>query len=206
MGHTKVCWQSTPCLSNDGLSFDWGKSWNTGPRNAVTQLHVFENSDILQAYQGPPAPSPHSIHLNHSHSPTHLPRCLPKPSRFGWLWITREAKFKAIGLHRECLVNNFLITYTLTGKLPLSSCGSLAKNNQKPVCFKILYLRTLNLTENITTKIIWCGKYVPVWEKLLDLKIQFDIFQKLYKNQHKKMLLLFVQLTRVGFTSCGWLC
>lgn len=37
----------------------------------------------------------------------HLPRCLLKLGRFGWLWIKREAKFKVTGLHRECLVNDF---------------------------------------------------------------------------------------------------
>lgn len=173
----------------------------------MTQLHVFETSDELWAYQGPPGPGPHSLHLNHPHGPMHLPRCLPKLGRFGWLWIKREAKFKVIGLHRECLVNNFPnYIYTLTGKLPLSSCGSLAKKtNQKPVCFKILYLRTLNLTEKITTKINWCGTYVPVWEKMLDLKIQFDLFQKWHKIS-TKTLLFFVQRTRVGFTSSGRLC
>lgn len=32
--------------------------------------------------------------------------------------------------------------------------------------FKRLYLRTLNLTEKMTTKIIRSGTYVPAWRKI----------------------------------------
>lgn len=61
---------------------------------------------------------------------------------------------KSLVFVENALSTTFLITYTLTGKPPLNSCGSLAKNNQKPVCFKIPYSRTLNLTEKRTTNII----------------------------------------------------
>lgn len=95
MGHTKICWQSTPCLSNDGLSFNWGKSWNIGPWNAITCLWDFRHIMSLPGTTSSWPSFPSSQPPTWSHAPSQMP---PKTCQ---VWMALDQKGSQIQSHRS---------------------------------------------------------------------------------------------------------
>lgn len=92
-GTRRPAGRDTPCLSTWWFiwesSFDRRKTWKNGTLEPVMQLRVSENSDVLWAHHGPPAPQP-SLPSPSPPAQPHASSRLPSKGQQAWTALDHQ--------------------------------------------------------------------------------------------------------------------